>query len=236
MDIETAPTLAWVWDMWNTNVIAVEEDWYLLCFAYKWYGDTKVEWARKQANKGKDGALVRRAHELLDETDVVVAHNGDKFDIKRLNARFLKHGLQPVSPFISIDTLKEARRNFKLDSNRLNEIGRYLGIGEKAPNMGFHTWRGCMNNDPEAWAIMKEYNIRDVELLEEVFEKLKPFMQAPHFNMQQWTGTYTCTRCGHEDVQRRGVRRTKANVYQSYQCKKCGGYSRALLADDGRLR
>jgi len=236
IDIETAPTLAWVWDLWNTNAIAVEEDWYLLCFAYKWRHYDQVEWFRKQANKGKDRELVKAAHELLDSADIVVAHNGDKFDIKRLNARFLKYGLGPVSPFVSIDTLKEARKHFKLDSNRLNEIARYLEIGEKAPNMGFHTWRGCMNNDPEAWAIMREYNIKDIELLEEVYERLQPYMSAPHFNMQQWTGTYTCTQCGHDKVQQRGSYRTKAGVYKAYQCKRCGKYSRALLSDDGRLR
>lgn len=217
-------------------MIAVEEDWYLLCFAYKWDGDNKVEWFRKQANRGKDKELVKFAHELLEQADVVVAHNGDKFDIKRLNARFLKHGLGPVSPFVSIDTLKEARKHFKLDSNRLNEIGRYLGIGEKAPNMGFHTWRGCMNNDAEAWKIMKEYNMRDIELLEAVYTKLGPYMQAPRFNMQQWTGYNTCTWCGSDKIQRRGKWRTKANVYKSYQCKECGRYSKALLSDDGRLR
>ena len=100
-----------------------------------------------------------------------------------------------------------------------------------------------MGNDEAAWAKMKEYNKMDVDLLVEVWEKLQawsghPGVAAAAVNQQQWSGVWACTKlgCGSDELIRRGKHRTKANVYQTYQCKACGGYSRALLVDDGTLR
>src|SRR5210317_96459 len=129
-DIENAPIEAYVWDHYDTNVLHTIEDSYLLCAAYRWYGeDEPTQWVRKALPKGNDKALVKEIWHLLDEADYVVAHNGDRFDQKKANARFLKWGLEPPSPYVQIDTLKEAKRHFKLASNKLDEIARFLGVG-----------------------------------------------------------------------------------------------------------
>ena len=243
-DIENSPIEAYVWDHWDTNILHTINDSYLLCVAFNWLGSGEpTQWFRKALPKGNDKALVKHIWELLDEADYVIAHNGDAFDQKKANTRFLKYGLGPPSPYVQIDTLKEARRHFKLASNKLDEIARFLDIGRKTPHAGIRLWLGCMGNDEAAWAKMKEYNIQDVDLLIEVFEPLRPWMGHPgvasaRVNEQQWSGVGTCTKlgCGSTNLIKRGNYRTKANVYKSYQCKDCGGYSRALLDDDGRLR
>ena len=42
--------------------------------------------------------------ELIDKADIVIAHNGDKFDLRKLNTRFLFHELGTPSSYQSIDT------------------------------------------------------------------------------------------------------------------------------------
>jgi hypothetical protein len=73
----------------------------------------------------------------------------------------------------SIDALKIARSRFAFLSNRLNDLGAYLGVGRKLPHTGFHLWRVCMQGHPKARRRMRAYNARDVTLLERVCE-LRP--------------------------------------------------------------
>ncbi len=242
-DVESAPILGYVWKHYEANVLRTIEDGYLLSVAYKWYGDKDVTFTRKAARKGDDKALIKEIWRLFDEADIVVAHNGDKFDQKMANTRFLHYGLGLPSPYSQVDTLKEARRHFRLAANSLNEIGRFLQLGAKVQHTGIDLWMRCMDNDAEAWAVMEAYNIQDVNLLEKVWLAFRPYtghpgVASPATNMQQWSGLNTCTKigCGSTNIHKRGVKRTKANAFQVYQCNTCGGYSRALLADDGRLR
>ena len=244
-DVETAPIEAYVWGYYQTNVVHVIEDSYLMSEAHMWLGEDndRVQYTRKALGKGNDKSLATHIWHLLDNADYVIAHNGDRFDQKVANTRFLKHGLGPPAPYVQIDTLKEAKRHFRLSSNKLNEIARFLEKGMKTPHAGIGLWLGCMANDEESWAKMREYNMHDVELLADVWADLAPWAGHPGVasaasNMQQWTGLDTCTKlgCGSSDLVKRGHQRTKANVFQTYQCKTCGGYSRALLKDDGRMR
>jgi DNA polymerase III epsilon subunit-like protein len=76
----------------------------------------------------------------MDEADLICAHNGDAFDIKKINSRLIVNGFKPPSPFKTIDTLKIARRVFKFDSNKLDNIGRYLSRGPEDPQH----WRGAL--------------------------------------------------------------------------------------------
>jgi len=242
-DIETTPILAYVWRHWQDNIAKTIEDSYMLSAAYKWYGEGGPHFLRKSKRKGDDKALVKAVWKLLDEADYVIAHNGDRFDQKKANTRFLKYGMPPPSPYVQIDTLKEAKRHFALASNALNEIVRFLDLGMKLPHEGIELWMGCMNEDPDSWATMEEYNVHDVVLLSDVFDTLAPWISqpgraGPQANAQQWMGTHRCTKltCGSPLVVARGQRRTKTGVYQTYQCKTCGGYSQAKLNDDGKWK
>ena len=41
-DIETAPSLGWVWGKYDQDVISFEKHWYMLSFAAKWLDTNKV--------------------------------------------------------------------------------------------------------------------------------------------------------------------------------------------------
>jgi hypothetical protein len=228
LDIETAPSLGWVWQKWQTNVIDFKQDWYILSFAYKYLGEKEVhvrclaDYPGYADEKENDKALVSDLWKLMDRADIIIAHNGDDFDIPKVNTRFISHGMHPPSPYKSVDTLKIARRVFKFDSNKLDELGRYLGIGRKLPHTGFHLWQGCMQGDPEAWKTMKDYNGQDVTLLEQVYFLMRPWAKThPQVNQGE---LHTCPKCGSYRVQRRGYSYTLLRKKQRFQCQECTGW------------
>lgn len=229
VDIETAPSLGWTWGpKWETSIIDFKTDWYLLSFAYKVLGEKKVivkalnDYSGYKKDKENDKALVSDLWEVFNSADILLGHNADKFDIRKANARFLTHGLPPPSMYKTIDTLKMARRSFNFDSNKLDDLGHYLGLGRKLPHTGFHLWRGCMNGDAKAWSLMKRYNSQDVALLEKVYYALRPWSSThPNVNRGQ---LQSCPKCGSDKVQRRGFEYTLLRQKQRYQCLGCYGW------------
>jgi len=228
IDIETAPSLGYFFVKWKEgNIIAVENDWYMLSFAVKWMGAKRVDtyalpdYPLFKRDKENDRDLVKDLYDVFDEADILIAHNGDRFDIRKSNARFIQHGLKPPSPYKTIDTLKIARRHFKFDSNRLNDLGQSLKVGQKLPHTGVHLWLSCMSGHAPSWRLMRRYNARDVELLERVYEKLKPW--APnHPNLNLWSGHSHCPTCQSPNIRMRGLNYGKAVVRQRLLCKDCG--------------
>ena len=122
-DIETAPNMSYVWGQWQQDVIDHVQEWYILCFSYKWEGEKKThvvslnDFDLYSKDLENDLNVVQKLWELLDEADIVIGHNSDAFDIKKANARFAYHDLGPPSHYQTVDTLKMARRHFKFNSN-----------------------------------------------------------------------------------------------------------------------
>lgn len=228
LDIETAPSLGWVWEKWQTNVIDIKEDWYILSFSVKWLNEPKIEtyalpdFPSYKTKPESDKALCKVLWKFLDKADVIVAHNGDRFDLIKANARFLAHGLTPPSPYETVDTLKLAKTYFKLDSNRLNDIAKYLKIGSKLPHTGAQLWFRCMSGDKKAWQTMRLYNEQDVRLLEQVYLKLRPWAKR-HPNLTFFTRKETnCPVCGSGDTKKSGYRYLRCSRKQRRTCNDCG--------------
>jgi hypothetical protein len=245
-DIETAPALCWDWTPWQSNVVAVEQDPYMLSFAYKWLEQKRVGFVSiRQDPKFKpdtdnDFHVAVRLARLMDRAHIVIAHNGDKFDRKKLNTALRKHDLDPPSPYRTIDTLKAAKREFSFFKNNLNELGRSLDLGGKVPHNGFDLWRDCMRGDRRAWKLMEKYNKQDVVLLEKLYLKLRPWIGLPgtkaHPNLGFWTHDEkpTCPKCGGKRLWKRGIHRTTVSEFQTFQCQGCKGYSRSRIRESQR--
>jgi len=217
----------------HTNLL---QERYIICAAWKELGAKGTQAvavtddpARYRKTPHDDKHVVTKLHKVLSEVDVVVAHNGDAFDSKWLNGRILFHGLPPLPPIKSVDTLKIARRMFNLNSNRLDYLGKYLGFGgKKSTPPGL--WIDVLKGDAEAVKTMVAYNKRDVELLEQVFLKLRPYM--PDLNAHALFGSgAVCPKCGSKDVQRRGWHASVTQVYRRNQCQACKGWFRSRKAD-----
>src|SRR3970282_2536843 len=97
LDIETAPNVTWSWGGYQENAIARKEHWYILSFAAKWRGERRVFYRGLNMFPGYRGGdstekkLLADLHALLSTADIVVAHNGADFDVRRINARFIAH-------------------------------------------------------------------------------------------------------------------------------------------------
>ncbi len=235
LDTETTPNLAWVWGMWEQNVIAFEREWHFLCYSYKWLGkktyvDALPDYSLYKKDKENDKQLMMTLRGLLDNADVVVAHNGDAFDIRKINARFAYHKIPPPSPYKTVDTKKVARKHFAFNSNKLNSLGEHLGLGKKVETGGFSLWKGCMSGDEKSWRLMKRYNKQDVDLLEEIYLFMRPWMNN-HPNLSVIYGEAVCPKCSSDKIQFRGLQVTSAQVYRRFQCQGCGGWGRVRKAE-----
>lgn len=228
-DIETAPNLGYIWGKFEQNVIEYTHEWYMLSWSAKWSGGkhiTKglVDYESYTPNTENDLDLVTDLHKLLAEADIVIAHNGNKFDIKRANTRFIEHDLKPPEPFKVVDTLTIARRHFGFNSNKLDDLGRRLGVGRKLKHAGFDLWKGCMQGDAKAWRTMKRYNRQDVLLLEQVYLKLRPWINN-HPNISILSDIENgCRNCGSRHLVKQGVKITATGKRQQYQCQDCGAW------------
>lgn len=232
-DIETAPSRAFVWNMWkeNTTRDKLISDGYIISYAAKWLNSNKTMidalpfYDDYHSNMEYDYNVVKSLYKLMNDADIVIAHNGNRFDMKVLRTRLIFHGFKPFSPTKQIDTLLIAKSLFKFPSNRLDSIGDYLGLGRKIEHEGFRLWRRCMDGEMSAWDKMIEYNEGDVELLEKVYLKLRAWDKR-HPNVSVNNREMKCNVCG-SDVVEKGEVSTNISVYISYQCKNCGHWHRS---------
>jgi uncharacterized protein YprB with RNaseH-like and TPR domain len=225
-DIETAPSLGYYFDLYKEgNIVSNVSPWFILSFAYKVKGKSKIhyhclaDYPGYDRDRQNDKALVTDLHKLVfSSADLLIGHNIDRFDARKSKARFLAHNLPPPPPVKTIDTLKLARRVFKMDSNRLADIGQYLGLGGKAVHTGWHLWQSCINGDRKAWAMMGRYNKRDVDLLERVYDRLAPWNPSPPILKHG----YDCPSCYSDRIQRRGWNTAKKSKSRRLLCTACG--------------
>jgi hypothetical protein len=133
-DVETNPITAHVWGVRDQYVglDQVIEDWSVLAFAAKWYGDKKVSYtdtSGRGAGKVRDDkALLAELASLLDEADIVVGHTAKAFALKKISARMIQHGMKPHSPVRCIDTYHAAKRAGAFSSNKLANPGFLVEI------------------------------------------------------------------------------------------------------------
>lgn len=235
-DIETMSNLAYVWGKYEQNVISYEKEWYMLSFAYKWLGEKQThvlslpDFKGYTKNKTNDKALVAELWKLFDEADIVIAHNGNSFDQKKANAKFVEHGMKPPSPYKQIDTKLVARRYFNFNSNKLDDLARLFGFGRKLDTGGFDTWLGCASGDMKAWRKMCFYNKHDVVLLEKIYLKMRGWMtNHPHVGVLS-DDKEVCPNCNAKALQKRGFGiRGNLTKVQRFQCTACGGWTQKTI-------
>ncbi len=243
LDFETSPAKGYFFgNIYETSILEIIEYSQILCVAWKWHGENKVNVIGqndfKSYKKGilNDKELVAYFAKLIEEADAVSAHNGDKFDIPTFNTRLLAHGFKPVPITRTIDTKKIARKAFNLPSNKLDYIADFLGIQRKL-STDKKLWLDCEKGVEKAWSYMKKYCANDVILQSEVMVRILPFVkQSINFNTVMGT-TYQCPNitCGGFNTQKRGYAISSTNKYQRWQCQDCGTWSQSPLKD-GKLR
>lgn len=238
LDLETAPSEVYTWGLRDQNhgIEQIKHDQYCLMWVAKVVGekelmsDTLINYPREFArNKRSDRMIAKSLQKVLDEADVVIGQNTDKFDLKWANQLFLKWDIPQPSHYYSVDLLKESRRHYFSLSHRLDFRGKQLGLGGKMQHEGFRLWLEVMSGDKKAYERMLAYCKRDVELTEQYYLKLRSRMKnhpnVNMFNEQPLGGRLKCPVCASNRLKAKGFRYTNTGRRQRLQCADCKHYT-----------
>ena len=235
-DLEIAPMSAWVWGRWNQNISleATISEWFILCWSAKWlYSDDVISCrlTSEEALNEDDSRIVKELWKLINDADIVVAHNAKGADIKWMNTRFIMNELAPPKPYHIIDTLEVAKKNFGFSSNKLDALAGYFGIPHKM-DTNFKLWKDCRNGDEEALKYMEEYNRLDVDILEQVYIVLRPWIKNhPNCGNLLTSNIPICSICASKKLELIPDKYyyTSVGKYNLYRCKDCGSISRGRV-------
>ena len=183
-DLETSPNVGWFWRAgYKQNIMPnqILKERAIICISYKWVGEDTVynlSWDKNQCDK----FLIEQFVEVLNEADLIVAHNGDNFDIKWFKTRALYHRIPTLPNYKQFDTLKVAKSKLYLNSNRLDYISKFLGFEGKIQTTPDLWNKVVMLNDRNAMKDMLDYCDEDVRQLEKVYNELK-HLDNPRFHV-----------------------------------------------------
>ena len=184
---------------------------------YKKRGDSVFEAERK---------LLIDLSARLTEADVWLTWYGKRYDLPFVNSRLLKHDLPVLDPrHPHIDGWQTCKYRLKLPSNRLATIQDFLGTPNAKTKITPDDWLLAMSGDRTAMGTILHHCILDIEVLKQVYEKIKPLIiDHPHKGLID--GRSNCGICGSSRVQRRGWHITRTRKYRRLQCQECGAWSR----------
>jgi DNA polymerase elongation subunit (family B) len=225
-DIENAPHDVFSWGLFNQNISIgqIVEPGRVFGFGAKWLGEKETYFFSDHEHTHE--GMVKEAHRLLGEADIVVSYNGISFDVPHMQREFLLAGLYPPKPFKQIDLLRVVRKQFKFASNKLDFVSQQLGIGHKTHHEGFPLWVKCMAGDERAWKKMGTYCKQDVRLTEKLYHYLLPWLtNVPHLG--QMAGLeHSCWACAGTRLRRDGTAFAFVTSYRLYECLRCHAWVR----------
>lgn len=232
-DIETAPMEVYVWGLKYNNYISPEniiKDYSILCWSAKWLFEPEVMGevvSGKQAIAREDADILAPMWKLLNDADIVITQNGKKFDIPKLNSRFLLAGYPPPMYYQMVDTKEVMTKQFGFSSNKLDYVNKFLGIEGKS-DMEFEDWIECVRGNEKALTKMITYNKRDVVIMEELYLKLRPWIPA-HANLGVYADSdkECCPNCESTELQWVGQYATPLGLYEAARCGGCGAIMRS---------
>lgn len=243
LDIETAPMLVFVWALKDQYITVdqVYKDWHLMAWSAKWYNEpaSKIIYydQRNAADIANDKGILKPLWNMLDEAEVVITQNGEKFDAPKINARFILNGMKPPSPYKHLDTFRLLKTVAKFTSHSLDYLTDKLNVKYKKLSHkdfpGRSLWTQCLAGNKKAWDCMKEYNIHDVLSTEELYNNVKawaPPSMTKLFNMDQ--SMLMCRICG-SPAARRGFDWKGKKRVQRLRCNSCGAWDTMLLPKAG---
>jgi DNA polymerase elongation subunit (family B) len=227
MDIETSPLVVFSWQIYETKILPenVIYDWFMISYSAKWLFENDITsevLVSDEAVHRNDERIILSMWKLLDEADLVITFNGDHFDIKKLNTRFLKYNLPPPSFYRSIDLYKVAKDNFAMTSNKLSFVNNFLGIDDKT-HTGFELWKRCYEGEDAALKEMETYNINDSRITEMLYLKILPWIKNhPNLGLYIEENVSVCPKCGSRNIiWDNKYYYTQLAKYDTFRCGDC---------------
>ena len=233
-DIETLRMEGRFWHLGKQriNPDQVDKDWSIACWAAKWLGSSKTigeSVTPEEAIERQDKSILKGMWDLIDKADIIVAHNGERFDIRKLNWRWRQAGLMPPSPYLIVDTLKHSRRIFDISSHRLDYINKQRGLTTKMPT-DISLWRRCEDGELAALKYMFKYCKVDIACLEDQYLDIRPWIKGhPNCGLFISGQDPVCPNCASTNL---GYTTTDyytpAGCFTGIRCKDCGGVGREM--------
>lgn len=222
-----------VWDIESTSLNAVFGT--ILCIGYKWLGKPKVHVPSildgNNGNMLSDKHLVEEFATVFNTCDYHTTWYGERFDHPMVCSKLIKFGLPPLAPKPHLDLWKTARKRFKLHSNRLQAWEQFLGLENAKTPISFDAWLQAAHGDRKALATVKHHCKKDVLVLEEVFERMKPWLDCEPARGLMTGDHHGCPSCGSHDIERRGFKVAMTRMFQQFVCKGCGRWFRSASAE-----
>jgi uncharacterized protein YprB with RNaseH-like and TPR domain len=133
----------------------------------------------RKGDRGNDKALVKAIMKLVGEHDVIVAHNGTRFDLPMLRTRALRWHLPPLKDVKIVDPCSIAWRKFRLRTNRLGAVADFLGIKDKKTPLDMSVWAAAtLRGDKRSMNLIVKHCEADIRVLSAVLKFVKPFIKV----------------------------------------------------------
>ncbi len=227
LDCETTPNHGWFWRPGSKQSIShkqIIEERKIICISYKWAGQKKTHTLDFGLRKQDDTHLLKEITKLINEADIVVGQNHDRFDLPWIQGRLFIKGLEPIKNrpgLITLDTLKLARGTLGLNAFRLDYMSKVIGRKGKIV-MEIEDWLNIIyHKDKKSWAKMLKYCPDDVNETEQLLYRQLPYVKLTGFLGELQKGILRiCPDCKSIKTKKRGKRGSKDGK-QRYQCNDC---------------
>lgn len=231
IDIETAPAHGRFWQPFKTTIqhFQVTKPWFIICWAAKWFGESEIISDCVSPNEARmrhDKRISKSIWGIVNEADVLIAHNLVRFDKRKLFARFIQNGLPKPRDSRMIDTLTQAQKHFAFLYHKLDYLNKIFSLRMK-DETDYQLWIDCEAGDQEALDYMLKYNESDILALEDLYVQLRPWMTShPNLGLYVDDSDPMCPHCMSKDLEEDGEYRTDVSVFQAYRCNACGALPR----------
>ena len=236
LDIETVMMEVFVWFLGKQRIPYqnVIKEWNMLSWAGKWLFSPEIIFdvqTSKEAIDRDDKRIVSSLYQVINDADIIVGHNLNRFDIRKVNTRLLYHGFSPTKSFQTIDTLTVMKRHFSMSSYRLDDICKFLGLPIKI-HTGYDLWKQCLEGKQKSLDNMSTYNQNDVLILEELYLRVRGWIKShPNCALYVESDTSLCGNCASDNLMGDGRYYTPAGRFVAYRCDDCGAVCRSRYSD-----
>jgi AraC-like DNA-binding protein len=240
LDIETMMMEVFVWFLGKQRIPYdnVIQEWNCISWAAKWLFASDVMsdiQTPEEAKNREDKRILTSLWPLVNEADIIIGQNLSRFDVRKINARFLYHNFIPPFSYQVVDTLTEMKRYFAFSSYRLDDVCKFLKLNTKIES-SYGLWKRCLAGDEKSLNRMNTYNKNDVLILEELYLRIRPWIKS-HPNVGLYMDTdnnSVCSNCGSDKLKHEGKYYTPAGRFLAFRCESCGAVCRSRYSDIDR--
>lgn len=172
-----------------------------------------------------DYAVVKKAHDLISQCDILVGHNIKGHDLKKLQAKIIEYKLPPLKIPLIVDTYEWSKKH-GFTSRKMGDLCSKLGLIDKLSHdagVFLKAAMGCIKSIKK----IVTYGKGDIPTVRQLYKRLKPYaISHPNMGLFLSNGSKCCPFCQSENFIKRGFNHTSTACYQAYQCmnKECLKY------------